>query len=315
MLLCFMVKQAVEKLKPILEKSDATKSRAGITFSVDNSVIDRFGKLLRCTWSWYSGSFKKVVNGNDLLGITLTIGGMVIPLHLLFCSKQGRANTDKPSLLISMFKCLKGEFLKEGIDITVFPITMDSWFVSENLKQELYKLGFKNIIIAGKGNYTFEIKEKKQKASLWKKEIILVSGQWGIDVPSCRVAAVSPTFGNIVLFFYEKNTTRNYYLMDFSQISLRGAEIWHIWKKHHLIECFWKTLKSTLKIKSMQLQGNGLYTSLLIKVLSYLLAIRLKKACKGFSKLSITQIMRKIMCEQDLETLLAEHFHLPILLN
>jgi len=314
MLLRFMVKKAAEELKLILEKSNATKSRAGITISVDNCVIDRLGKLLRCVWSWYSGRFKKVVNGNDLLGITLTISGMVIPLHLLFCSKQGRSNTDKPTLLIAMLKHLIDEFSKEGIDITTFPITMDSWFVSEDLEQKLHKLGFKKIIIAGKGNYTFTIKDKKQKASIWKKEIVVVSGQWGIDVPCCRVAAISPTFGNIVLFFYKKSTTRNYYLMDFSQTPLRSAEIWRIWKQHYLIECFWKILKSTFKIKSMQLQGDGLYMGLLIKVLSYLLAIRLK-GCKDFLKLSVTQIMRKIMREQDLKTLLTEHFHLPILAN
>lgn len=314
MLLRFMVKQAAEKLKPILEKSDATKSRAGVTLSVDNSVIDRLGKLLRCTWSWYSGRFKKVVNGNDLLGITLTINGILMPLHLLFCSKQGRANTDKPNLLITMLKHLITEFSKEGIDITMFPITMDSWFVSEDLKKKLYELGFKKIIIAGKGNYVFEINDVSKKASLWKKEIELTSGQWGINVPSRRVAAINPTFGKLVILFYENSTTRNYYLMDFSQKLLRGAEIWNIWKQHHLIECFWKMLKSTFKIKSMQLQGNGLYTALLIKVLSYLLAIRLQ-ALRSFSKLSVTQIMRKIIREYDLKALLTEHFHLPILAN
>jgi hypothetical protein len=52
MLLRFMVKQAAEKLKPVISKSAATRSRAGTTLSIDNSVMDRFGKLLRCTWSW-----------------------------------------------------------------------------------------------------------------------------------------------------------------------------------------------------------------------------------------------------------------------
>jgi hypothetical protein len=55
MLLRFMVKQAIEHLKPVLHKSAATQSRAGMTLSIDNSVMDRFGKLLRCTWSWFSG--------------------------------------------------------------------------------------------------------------------------------------------------------------------------------------------------------------------------------------------------------------------
>jgi len=153
-LIRFMVKQASGHLKAVLEKSAATKSRAGITLSVDNSVIDRLGKMLRCTWSWYSGRCKKVVNGHDLLGIVLTVNAKVFPLHLAFCSKQGRANTDKPSLLITMLNCLKEEFAKEGIDLTAFPITLDSWFVSEGLRQELYRLGFSKIILQDKGDAT-----------------------------------------------------------------------------------------------------------------------------------------------------------------
>jgi hypothetical protein len=308
MLLQFMVSLAAERLRPLIEKSSATISRAGVSLSVDNSVIDRFGKMIRCTYSW-CGRWKKVVNGNDLLGIVLTINGIAIPLSLIFCSKQGRGNTDKPSLLLSMLTVLKEEFKKQGIDITMFPITLDSWFVSEELKQELHKLGYKNIIIAGKSNYTFNINNKKQKASAWKKELKLVANQWGIDVPACRVKGQSPTFCDVILFFFEKSTTKTYYLMDFSETSHRGAEIWHIWKQHHIIEFFWKMLKSVFKINSMQLQGDGLYAGLLVKVLSYLLAIRLKGQ-RSFSKMSLTQIMRQIQREYNLETLAIEHFHL-----
>ncbi|MDM8554300.1 hypothetical protein QUF75_06180, partial [Desulfococcaceae bacterium HSG7] len=74
-LLGFMVKLAAERLKPILEKSDAVKSRSGITISVDNSVIDRLGRFLRCTWSRYSGNAEKVVNSQDSLGIVMTVNG------------------------------------------------------------------------------------------------------------------------------------------------------------------------------------------------------------------------------------------------
>jgi hypothetical protein len=98
--------------------------------------------------------------------------------------------------------------------------------------------------------------------------------------------------------------------MNFSQDSLRGAEIWHIWKQHHVIECFWKIMKSIFHIRSMQLPGDGLYTALLIKVLAYLLALRLQ-ASGVFSKLSITQIMRKLRREADLSEFLATHFHDP----
>jgi hypothetical protein len=312
MLLRFMVKQAAEHLKPVLHKSAATQSRSGITLSIDNSVMDRLGKLLRCTWSWYSGRHHKVIRGQDLLGIVLTINKIALPLHLLFCSKQGRYNTNKADVLIFMLSRLKEAFDREGIDLTKLPLTMDSWFVSQPLRQRLHSLGFTKIIIAGKSNYTFTIHGKHQKTSQWKKDLILHDPAWGIDVPSCRVRAHSPTFGSIILLFFQKSTTRSYYLMNFSQISMRGAEIWHIWQQHHLIECFWKILKSIFHICTMQLQGHGLYTALLIKVLAYVLAIRLQ-AQRTFSKLTITQIMRNLSRDHDLKTLLTEHFHLPFL--
>jgi hypothetical protein len=56
-----------------------------------------------------------------------------------------------------MLSQLKDEFLRYDIDITQIPLTLDSWFVSEPLRQQLYDLGSTNIIIAGKGNYTFTI--------------------------------------------------------------------------------------------------------------------------------------------------------------
>ena len=310
MLLRFMVKQAAEKLKPVMSKSAATRSRAGTTLSIDNSVIDRFGNLLRCTWNWYSGRYHKVIRGQDLLGIVCTIHHIALPVHLLFCPKQGRYHTTKADLLICMLTQLKTAFLREGIDITQLPLTMDSAYVSQELRERLHQLGFSHIIIAGKGNYVFTINGQKQDASTWKKDLILQAPKWGIDVPSCRIWGESPTFGSLVLCFFRKSTTRSSYLMNFSQRSLRGAEIWHIWKQHHVIECFWKIMKSIFQIRSMHLQGDGLYTALLIKVFAYLLALRLQ-AQRVFSKLTITEIMRKLRREEDLRDFLMTHFHAP----
>src|SRR5256712_9924961 len=144
-------------LKPVLGKSAATRSKAGMTLSIDNSVMDRCGKLLRCTWSWYSGRFHKVIRGQDLLGLVLTIHHIAFPLYLLFCPKQGRYHTTKADLLIFMLTQLKTAFLREGIDITQLPLTMDSAYVSQELRERLHQLGFIDIIIAGKGNYVFTI--------------------------------------------------------------------------------------------------------------------------------------------------------------
>ena len=137
MLLRFMVKQAVEPLQPVVTTSAATLSRAGVTFAVDNRVVDRFGKRLRCTWSWYSGRCHDGVRGQDLLGMVFTINPMVFPLHLLFCPKQGRYKTNKAEWFIFMFSRLQAACTREGIDLTKIPLTMASWFVSQPLRERL----------------------------------------------------------------------------------------------------------------------------------------------------------------------------------
>ena len=260
---------------------------------MDDSVIDRVGKRLRCTWSWYSGRWKKVVNGHNLLGIVLTINGKAIPIYLIFCSKQGRKNTDKPSLLISMLTRLKKEFANHNIDITNIPITMDSWYVSEPLKQQLYQLGFKKIVVVGKGNYVFKGDEFKGSASQWKQRVEYEKNSWGIDVPAQRKTLFNNTFGQVNLLFFQKSSTRSFYLMDFSTISLRSVEMWRIWKGHNLIEQFWKILKSVLGMGSMRLRGDGLYMGLLIKAIAYLLMVSLQ-VCPSFRSLSKTADYAKI---------------------
>ena len=42
---------------------------------------------------------------------------------------------------------------------------MDSWYVSEPLKQELHKLGFTKIVVVGKSNYVFSDGAVRKTAS------------------------------------------------------------------------------------------------------------------------------------------------------
>jgi len=90
MLRRLMVKHAAEKRKPVMSQSAATRSRAGTTLSIDHSVMDRCGNLLRCPWSWDSGRDHTVIRGQDFLGMVCTIEHIAWPLHGLFCPKQGR---------------------------------------------------------------------------------------------------------------------------------------------------------------------------------------------------------------------------------
>ncbi|WP_330203416.1 hypothetical protein [Cyanobacterium sp. Dongsha4] len=302
-----MVNVAVEQLQIIEKKSNSTQSRAKITFAVDDSVIDRVGKRLRCTFTWYSGRWKKVVNGQNILGIILTINGKAIPIGLKYCSKQGRKNTDKPSILIAMLKEIKEECLKENINISKYPITLDSWYVSKQLKEQLDELGFTKIIMAGKSSYVFEGEDFKGKGSEWKKRVDYQENQWGIDVPCVRKKLSNPTFGELNWLFFQKSNSSCYLLMDLSSISLRGVEIWRIWSAHNIIEQFWKMLKSVLKIAEMKLRKQGIYIGLLIKVIMYLILLSMQ-FMPSLGRLSLTQIMRKIESTTKLPDVIKEHF-------
>lgn len=242
-----------------------------------------------------------------MLGIILTINGKAMPIGLKYCSKQGRKNTDKPSILIAMLTEIKEECLKENIDITKYPITLDSWYVSKSLKEQLYELGFTKIIMAGKSNYVFEGENFRGKGSEWKKRVNYQENQWGIDVPCVRKKLLNPTFGELNLLFFQKSNSTCYLLMDLSSISLRGAEIWRIWAAHNIIEQFWKILKSVLKIAEMKLRKQGIYTGLLIKVIMYLILLSIQ-FMPNFRRLSLTQIMRKIESTTKLSDIIKEHF-------
>jgi hypothetical protein len=134
-----MVKQAVEPLKPLLHNSAATQSRAGMTLSIDHRVMDRFGKRLRCPWNWDSGRYHKGIRGQDFLGVVFTIHQIALPLSVLFGPKQGRYNTNKADVFIFMLSRLKVACICESIDLTKLPLTMDSWFVSQPLRERLLR--------------------------------------------------------------------------------------------------------------------------------------------------------------------------------
>ena len=192
------------------------------------------------------------MRGPDVLGMVLTINPIALPLHGLFCSTQGRYNTTQADFLIALWSRLKIALHRQGVEITKIPLPMDSWCVSQPLRQRLHDLGLTTSIMAGTSHDPFPIDGQKQDASPWKNARVLHAPTWGIDVPSCRVHAQRPTCGSRILFFFQKSTTRSYSLMNLSHVSMRGAEIWHLWKQHHLIECFWKIRKSIFHIRAMQ---------------------------------------------------------------
>jgi hypothetical protein len=298
--------EAVKVVKERLAMSPATLSRARITMSVDDTVIDRLGRVIRLTYSWYSGKHKKVVRGQNIIAITIKVDDRIIPLCIRPVGKQGRANTTKPEIFREMLYQVLEFFRQEGIDLTQFPITFDSSYGSSELAEMLEEAGFDQILVHTRGNYVFSIDGERKKLRLHKEEIQLQDDLWGCkDIPVARRAAESPTFGKVILLFFEYCSVIKC-VMAFGR-KLRACEILSIWKQHHSIEQFWRRLKNELQIHRMRPRSReGINSMIAIKLLAYLVMEKLS----ALIGLTFRQIMNYVKRNLDLSAFFHEHFHL-----
>ena len=299
-------RRAVELIRQTEAMSPSTQSRRRITTSVDDTVCDRDGNVLSYCYHWYSGHFHAVVNGQNIIAITVKIGSVILPLAVRLVGKQGRANTEKPQILVTMIEEIQAVFAAHGRGLTDYPISFDSWYGSAPLKEQLEALGFGCIVVHTKNNYVFSIDGKKDKLSQHKKEMDFDEDQWGCDKPIARHIAESPTFGQVILLCFLDGAMKRS-VMVFGR-RLRCAEILHIWHQHHAIEQFWRHLKSILGLKSMRLRGrDGAYAGVAIKVLAYLLLADVSAA----TGLTFHQILLKLSGQRCLFFEIMEHFHPP----
>jgi len=275
---CFSLRlgcaMAVDFIRDTESKSASTQSRRCITISVDDSNLPRDAeKMPYCSHS-YSKAHNTAIFCQNILGITLKCGAHVLPLDMRLASKQGRGNTDKPTLVITMLKEVLAFFDTHGIDLRKYPITFDSWYASRKLVDALSALGFTSIVVHGKNNFVMTIADRKAKLSAHKKHIDLHEDQWGCDKPVYRAKAMSPTFGECILVFF-RDSGKIRTLLVFGN-PLRTSEAMRIWAQHHGIEQFWRHLKSNLHVSAMRLQSReGAYVSLGIKVTSYLMLLQI----------------------------------------
>ena len=235
--------------------------------------------------------------------MTIKIGIVVLPLSVRLVAKQGKANTSKPAILKEMMNEIKSFFCEHNLDITEYSISFDSWYGSQKLREALEEIGFESILIHAKSNYVFTIDGVKQKLSLHKKEVTLKENQWGCDKAVARKKSESPTFGALILLFFVDGS-RKCCMMVFGP-ALRATEILRIWRQHHGIEQFWRSLKSIVGLSAMRLQRrDGAYASLGIKVLAYLLLVSLSMA----TGLTLQKIILALAGQREKLIKVIEHF-------
>ena len=295
---------AVDFITDAESKSAATQSRRRITVSVDDTNLPRDAETLSYCSNYYSRKHNTPIWCQNVLGITLKVGNIVMPLDMRLVSKQGRGNTGKPNLVITMIQEVLDFLDTQGIDLRKYPITFDSWYGSRKLVETLSNLGFATILFHGKNNYVMTIGDTTAKLSVDKKHIELCEDQWGCDKPVYRTKAMSRTFGEcIVVFFRDRGKIRT--LLVFGK-PLRTCEALRIWRQHHGIEQFWRYFKSNLHVSAMSLQSReGAYVSLGIKVMSYLMLLQISIS----ERRTFHQIQLQLTGERHTLVELIAHFH------
>lgn len=299
-----MMDVARQELRQYQYSSAATRSRWQASLSVDDSLVKRMGKQLSYVWSWYSGQCHKVMKGQDLLAIVLKIGKQIIPLRVVLVSKQGRANTNKPALLIKEMAALKAAFLAAGIDISSLDVSFDSWWLGEDFAQKLSDLGFNKQVICAKSSIQVTIANEQKSLLEHFFEADLVPG-WAHTTAAKRLQGTNAKLGNIVVVLFNVARSKAFAIV-MTAAPLRTCEALRIWLNHPAVETFWKRLKHWLGHGKMQLQhSDGAWAEICLRLLAYFLALRLfDDQVRTLAQLS--HYLRRLMTFSEL---ISEHFH------
>lgn len=162
-----MLEPALTRRRHYQQRSPATRSRCQATLTIDDSVVRRFGGALSYLLPWYSGQFQKVVRGQDLVGIVLHLGDHLIPLSLVWVRQQGSGPTSKPEVLLKEMTALKEHVAQQGVDLTPLGLSLDAWWISEELRNALWELGFDKQVIAATAS--LQLREATGAANLGER--------------------------------------------------------------------------------------------------------------------------------------------------
>ena len=302
-----MLERALNRLQHYEQASAATKSRLQASLSIDDSVVKRYGQLVSYVWPWYSGQVKHVVAGQDVVGIVLRIGSEIIPVRLAFVSKQGRGPTTKPALLIRELEQLKAYFAGHGIDLTELGVSLDSWWLGQDVSADLARMGFAKQVMAAKKSLVLESRDGRASLGERKKRAVLTSG-WGQSREAQRLRGENPRLGQMVAILFDHPRSKTFAVVCPARL-LRSCEGLRIWANHQAVETFWKRLKKWLGLGQMQIRGRrGAWAELSMRVLAYFLAMSMFDS----NATTLAQLTHWLRRQGTFAELIDEHFQLDL---
>ena len=312
---------SIKILSDLCAQSAASWSRAEVSIAIDDSVIRKYGRHLSYNWLWWSGQWKQVVSGYDVLMVSLKVKGQIIPIDFWLMSKRGACNNRHRRLEVLMNDLAK-DLLEAGIDVARIPLSADAAFADHKLVDCLRNAGFKKIVIGAKSNYCVRRKEKAEK-SQYLKEVFThekleqeTSDAWGIKDEQVILEQVySPTFGKLkVLARYVLGKMRYYWVWGIE----RTCEAFRINKRHHWVEVLFKRLKSLLCWGKYRLRSSeGAYATVVMPLMAYFVLLQLQSSLKMSCESIVRTLQQWAMSDFDgfIEASNIEHFQSKISLQ
>lgn len=280
---CFLG-EAIDLLSDLAEKSASTISKAGASLQIDDSVLRKWMGH-HYFYSWYSGQYKKVVKGYDVVVVTLVIKGQVLPLAFWIMSKKG-SYTNRPNRAADLVSELKQEFKSQGVSLEKIPVSADAAFLTSDLVDTLKEQGFR-LVLGTKGQYRVHLHKYKQvyqEKSVSIREVFkqkdyetLPEKSWGIQGKVLAQKIKSAKWGKALLLEkIQLGKPKRVLAFGFHRV----AQADRVWKNHHKVEWVFRALKHLLGWGKYALQGNkGVYATVVIPFLAFAILSHIRKEC------------------------------------
>ena len=248
-------------------KSDATKSRWQWTWVWDDTVFRKYGQDLELVGTWYSGQYKRVVNGIDgvLLLVVIGEGKLVVPVDFAVRRPDPKGPGARCRSKLGWAQVMLDESVaalcRRGLELPAPLVVADSWFSDSKLMAHVTNTHHGTVLVQGKTTYTFTLADGHKV----KGADFIHQDDWpwrqSLHARGCRYArlrANSPTYGEVTLLLVDKPGEDRFYLLCFAS-QIPATRLLRLWSRRHLIEQVFRTLKHLLATDACQVHSEDAY--------------------------------------------------------
>jgi hypothetical protein len=293
----------LEVLEPLWrhvhDKSSATQSRWQWTWVWDDSVFQKYGTQLGVVGRWWSGQHKRVVSGIDglLLLVVVGEGRLIVPVDFAIRRPDpagpGAPCRDKLCWARLILDERLAALARRGLALPPPVVVADSWFSDSKLMQHVQDAHQGTVLVEGKQSYTFILADGRkvkghdlvhQPDWPWREH------PWEPRVRYARLAATSPTYGEVTVIIVDEPGQDRFYLLCL-ETERSAPQLIRRWRRRSWIEFVFRTLKHLLATEACQVRSEDAYYGHLVLRLmgSFILFYTARVICKGRLTMEIDQ--------------------------